>query len=51
MIIDKHPGKWKMKYNERNGSAKKLWNAVATPYAPDVHYLNEVETVLSFQTL
>lgn len=51
MIIDKHPGKWEIKYNERNDGAKKLWNAVAAPYVPNVYHLNEVETVLSFHTL
>lgn len=51
MIIEKHPGKWEIKYNEKNDGAKKLWNVVAAPYEPDVHHLNEVETVLSFQAL
>ena len=51
MIINKHPGKWEIKYNEKNIGATKLWNMVAAPYAPDVHHLNEAETVLSFQTI
>lgn len=51
MIIEKHPGKWEIKYNKKNDGAKKLWNVVAAPYEPDVHHLNEVETVLSFQAL
>jgi len=50
MILDKHPGKWEIKYNEKNSGAKKLWNAVATPYNPEVYHLNVEETVLSFKT-
>ena len=49
MILDKLPGKWEIKYNEKNGGAKKLWNKVAAPYAPDVHHLNNEETVLAFE--
>ena len=49
MILDKHPGKWEIKYNEKNDGAKKLWNTVAMPYCPEVHHLNEEETVLAFE--
>lgn len=48
MILDKHPGKWEIKYNEKNGGAKKLWTSVTLPYKPDVHHLNEEERVLVF---
>ena len=48
MILNKHPGKWEIKYNEKNSVAKKLWNTVAAPYDPEMHRLNEEETVLSF---
>ena len=34
MILDQYPGKWEIKYNEKNSGAKKLWNAVAAPYEP-----------------
>ena len=37
-----------IKYNEKNEKAKKLWNAIAEPYEPERIYLNEEETVLSF---
>ena len=37
-------------YNEKNGGAKKLWNAVAAPYNPEVYHLNVEETVFSFKT-
>lgn len=35
--------------NEKNTGAKKLWNIVAAPYGPEVHHLNEEETVLAFE--
>ena len=50
MILDQHPGKWEIKYNEKNSGAGKLWNMVAAPYEPEVYHLNEEETVLSFKT-
>ena len=50
MILAKHPGKWEIKYNEKNGGAKKLWNTVAEPYGPKKYHLNEEETVLSFES-
>ena len=50
MILAGHPGKWEIKYNEENAPAKRLWNLVAAPYHPEVHHLNEEETVLSFET-
>ena len=51
MILDKHPGKWEIKYNEKNTGAKKLWNTVAAPYEPEEYHLNDEETVLSFKTM
>lgn len=48
LILEKHPGKWEIKYNEKNTGARRLWNAVAAPYKPEVHHLNEEETVLVF---
>ena len=49
MILKKHPGRWEIKYNEKNGGAKKLWNAVASPYGVEVYRINEEETVLEFE--
>ncbi len=49
LILEKHPGKWEIKYNEKNGGAKKLWNTVAAPYNPKAYHLNEDETVLVFR--
>ena len=48
-ILSKHPGKWEIKYNEKNLAGKSLWNKVALPYNPKVHHLNDEETVLSFE--
>ena len=48
LILAEHKGKWEIKYNEKNEKAKKLWNAIAMPYEPERIYLNEEETVLSF---
>lgn len=48
LILASHPGKWEIKYNEKNTGAKKLWNAIAAPYNPKAHRLNEQETVLEF---
>ena len=48
MILAKHPGKWEIKYNEKNLGGKRLWNTVASAYNPTVYNLNEEETVLAF---
>ena len=48
MILAKHPGKWEIKYNEKNLGGKRLWNTVASAYNPKVYHLNEEETVLAF---
>ena len=40
LILATHPGRWEIKYNEKNLGAKKLWTAVTKPYAPSVHHLN-----------
>ncbi|MBR0081839.1 MAG: hypothetical protein IJP98_03755 [Clostridia bacterium] len=48
VILEKHPGQWEIKYNEKNVAAKQLWNKVAAPYSPEVFHLNAEETVLLF---
>ena len=50
IILENHPGKWEIKYNEKNSGAKKLWNALTEPYVVTMHHLNEEETALSFKT-
>ncbi len=48
LILVSHPGRWEIKYNEKNAAAKKLWTAVTAPYHPAIHHLNEEETVFEF---
>ena len=48
-ILEKHPGKWEIKYNEKNSGAKKLWTTLAETYSPEIQRLNEEETVLVFE--
>ena len=50
LILSTYPGKWEIKYNEKNAAAKALWTAITALYAPTVTHLNENETVFSFQT-
>ena len=49
MILARHPGKWEIKYNEKNSKAKKLWTMVTEPFHPQVVHLNEEETVFVFE--
>ena len=42
------PGKWEIKYNEKNFPAKALWESVTRCYLPEKTHLNENETVLTF---
>lgn len=48
-ILDRLPGRWEIKYNEKNIPAKRLWNKVAEPYQPIQHRYSENETVLAFE--
>ena len=48
MILKKHPGKWEIKYHERNLAAKKLWTSIAGGHHPVVYRLNEEESVYAF---
>ncbi len=47
-LLEKHPGQWEIKYNEKNLAAKHLWSKVAASYSPEVFHLNDEETVLLF---
>ena len=49
-ILAAYPGRWEIKYNEKNAPARALWNSIAGPYRPDVYRLNDEETVLVFST-
>ena len=48
LILSKYPGKWEIKYNEKNIGAKKMWTKVTEIYNPVVYHLNEFETVFEF---
>ncbi len=48
LILNKFPGKWEIKFNEKNIGAKKLWESIAEQYSPNIYHLNEDETVLEF---
>ena len=50
LIFERRPGAWEIKYNENNLPAKKLWHKASAPYKPSKLRLNEVETVLVFDT-
>ena len=50
LILSKHPGKWEIKYNEKNIPAKRLWTKLASQYDCRVVSLNDEETVLVFNT-
>ena len=50
LLLVRHPGRWEIKYNEKNAGAKRLWHTVAAPYHPEVISLNDEETVLVFDT-
>lgn len=48
VIFRQFPGRWEIKYNEKNIPAKNLWNQLTAKYSPDKVHLNENETVLVF---
>ena len=47
-ILEVRPGRWEIKYNEKNAAAKALWTKLTTPYAPRKTRFSDVETVLQF---
>lgn len=47
-ILEKHPGKWEIKFNEHNLGAKSLWEKVTQKYNPVFHHISGEETVLEF---
>ena len=50
LILSKHPGKWEIKYNEKNIPAKRLWTKLVNQYDCRAVNLNDEETVLVFNT-
>ena len=49
-ILADNPGRWEIKYNEKNTPAKALWEGVAAPYHPQRYAFSEEETILLFST-
>lgn len=47
-LLEEHPGKWEIKYNELNSSARKLWSTLTAPYNAHIFHLDDNETVLEF---
>ena len=47
-ILEERPGRWEIKYNEKNAPAKALWTKLTTPYAPRKMPYSDVEMVLAF---
>ena len=51
LVLSKHPGKWEIKYNEKNEPAKKLWTKLASHYHYEVVNLTDKEIILVFDTV
>lgn len=51
MLFERFPGRWEIKYNEKNTAAKALWNKVTEKYRPKITRINESETVLIFSAV
>jgi len=47
-ILHSFPGRWEIKYNEKNAAASKLWNRIASQYGTVRHGIGDDETVLEF---
>ena len=48
LIFKTYPGKWEVKYNEKNLPAKHLWNSVTAAYHPEKYRYSDFETILLF---
>ena len=48
-IFERWPGRWEVKFNEKNAAARSLWTGVTARYAPTVRRLSDEETVLCFE--
>jgi len=48
-IFERWPGRWEVKFNEKNAAARSLWTRVTARYAPTVRRLGDEETVLCFE--
>lgn len=47
-LFCENPGRWEIKFNEKNLAAKALWLKATAPYRPQQTRLNEYETLLNF---
>ncbi len=47
-IFEQYPGKWEIKYSNKNGAAEKLWKKATGKYGPAVSSYATVDSVLSF---
>ncbi len=47
-LIDAHPGKWEIKFHEKNVGAKQFWESLTQKYHPTIHDIGDEETVLEF---
>jgi predicted acetyltransferase len=47
-IFARCPGRWEIKFNEKNAAARVLWTRVTARYAPSVRRISDEETVLCF---
>ena len=50
-ILQKFPGRWEIKYNEKNAGAKRLWEKLTAQYGPVKHSYTDTEKVLAFSTV
>lgn len=48
LILDTRPGRWELKYAQKNSGARALWLAATQPYAPERIRLEGGEEVLAF---
>jgi predicted acetyltransferase len=47
-ILEMFPGRWEIKYNEKNTAARNLWNQIAAQYQPRICRYSDTEMVLCF---
>ncbi|MBR0130862.1 MAG: GNAT family N-acetyltransferase [Firmicutes bacterium] len=50
LLMERFPGRWEIKFNEKNIKARSLWMGLAEPFGPKIHHLNAEETVIIFST-
>ena len=49
-MFQQYPGKWELKYSQKNTAAEGLWNKVTAQYHPRTHLCEDDEVVLAFCT-